>query len=41
MTTLVEDISLSDRLGGLGQVQCVEPIHQLTAIDKINGDLVT
>merc|ERR1719470_80060 len=39
-TTMVGDISLSDRLGGLDQVQCVEPVHQVTATDRMNGELV-
>eukprot|EP00092_Neocalanus_flemingeri_P032520 GFUD01035369.1.p1 GENE.GFUD01035369.1~~GFUD01035369.1.p1 ORF type:complete len:2027 (+),score=668.98 GFUD01035369.1:647-6082(+) len=37
---VVGDISLSDRLGGLDQVQCVEPVHQVTATDRRQGELV-
>jgi len=39
-TTTVGEISLSDRLGGLDQVQCVEPVHQVTATDRMDGELV-
>ena len=38
--TIVGDIGLSATLGGLEQVLCVEPVHKVTATDRIIGELL-